>query len=135
VLFCVRVFITRVSASRTRMTVACLYQSVTNLCVESCSNLLAFRGVQFTRNRHVLSTCSWYLNDQYDRWWYFKIVRTIKIKLKRNSFKTVLKLFLFVSSKTKRYGPWNVLAILASHCRYPLFARQTRCGAGRWRLR
>ena len=49
----------------------------------------------------------------------------------------VSKLFCFSQNKTPR--PWNVLAVLANHCWYTLFARQTRGGGGAmtyaWRSR
>ena len=41
---------------------------------------------------------------------------------------TVLKRFYFSQNKTLQ--PWKVLAVLANHCRYPLFARQARGGGG-----
>jgi len=41
--------------------------------------------------------------------------------------------FFFISAKTSR--PWNVIAVLANHSRYHLFARQPQQRAERWCVR
>ena len=50
-------------------------------------------------------------------------VRTIEIKLKQNWNKTVSELFCCSQNKTPVHRPWNVLAVLANHCRYTLSAK------------
>jgi len=63
-----------------------------------------------------------------------KLKLSAHVKRKRN--KTVSKLFESIFFQPEQNArPWNLLAVSANHCRYPLFERQTRGGAGRWRLR
>jgi len=65
-----------------------------------------------------------------------KTVRTIETKLKQNWNKICLKLFWnrFLSAKTKRPAVKR-FSCFSQSCRYTLFARQTRGGAGRWGTR
>ena len=65
--------------------------------------------------RHHSGVCSMRSNQQWKKQF-------------QNSFETVLKLFWFSQNKTP--WTWKVLAVLANHCRYPLFARQARGGGG-----